>query len=52
MEILTPAKATKAIATTIYPEGTYAYFSSEQWPVIPRYFRVDPLKLKGDRSRP
>ena len=38
--------------TEEYPEGTYAYFLTEKWPVIPRYFRAEPLKLRGDRNRP
>ena len=30
-----------------FPEGTYAYFLTEDWPVIPRYFKAEPLKLRG-----
>ena len=30
-----------------FPEGTYAYFLTENWPVIPRYFKAEPLKLRG-----
>ena len=33
--------------TKEYPSGTYAYFLTENWPVIPRYFRAEPLKLRG-----
>ena len=29
-------------ATPEYPDGTYAYFLTEQWPVIPRLFRGTP----------
>ena len=38
--------------TKEYPGGTYAYFLTERWPVIPRYFRAEPLKLRGARARP
>jgi hypothetical protein len=38
--------------TKEYPQGTYAYFLTEEWPVIPRYFRAEPLKLRGARNRP
>lgn len=37
--------------TKEYPGGTYAYFLTEDWPVIPRYFRAKPLKLRPDRRR-
>ncbi|MBT3540810.1 MAG: YHYH protein, partial [Opitutae bacterium] len=33
--------------TDEFPEGTYAYFLTENWPVIPRYFKAEPLKLRG-----
>ena len=33
--------------TKEFPKGTYAYFLTENWPVIPRYFKSDPLKLRG-----
>ena len=33
--------------TDEFPEGTYAYFLTEGWPVIPRYFKAEPLKLRG-----
>ncbi|CAI8314507.1 MAG: Uncharacterised protein [Opitutia bacterium UBA7350] len=35
--------------TKEFPKGTYAYFLTEDWPVIPRYFRAQPLKLRGER---
>lgn len=35
--------------TKEFPGGTYAYFLTEDWPVIPRYFRAEPLKLRGER---
>ena len=38
--------------TKEYPEGTCAYFLTERWPVIPRYFRAKPLKPRGARDRP
>ena len=34
-----------------FPEGTYAYFLTNSWPVIPRYFRAEPLKLRTTRRR-
>ena len=37
--------------TKEFPQGTYAYFLTEDWPVIPRYFRAQPLKLREARSR-
>lgn len=33
--------------TDEFPNGTYAYFLTEDWPVIPRYFKAKPLKLRG-----
>ena len=33
--------------TDEFPKGTYAYFLTEDWPVIPRYFKAEPLKLRG-----
>lgn len=32
--------------TPEFPEGTYAYFLSREWPVIPRAFRGTPVELK------
>jgi hypothetical protein len=43
--------------TPEFPKGTYAYFLTEDWPVIPRAFRGDPVMLRsvqhnhGRRSR-
>ena len=37
--------------TAEYPEGTYAYFLTEDWPVIPRNFKATPLKLRGGPPR-
>ena len=37
--------------TAEYPEGTYAYFLTEDWPVIPRNFKATPLKLRGGSPR-
>ncbi|HCY57476.1 MAG TPA: hypothetical protein DHU78_01300 [Opitutae bacterium] len=33
--------------TDEFPKGTYAYFLTEDWPVIPRYFKAEPLRLRG-----
>ena len=33
--------------TDEFPKGIYAYFLTENWPVIPRYFKAEPLKLRG-----
>lgn len=32
--------------TPEFPDGTYAYFLTKQWPVIPRAFRGKPVKLR------
>ena len=32
--------------TPEFPEGTYAYFLTESWPVIPRAFRGEPVILR------
>jgi hypothetical protein len=32
--------------TPEFPEGTYAYFLTEEWPVIPRSFRGRPVRLR------
>lgn len=32
--------------TPEFPEGTYAYFLTEAWPVIPRRFRGTPIQLR------
>ena len=32
--------------TPEFPEGTYAYFLTKEWPVIPRAFRGLPVKLR------
>jgi hypothetical protein len=37
--------------TPEYPEGTYAYFLTEDWPVIPRVFRGTPIPLRGAGAR-
>ncbi|MCB1228953.1 MAG: YHYH protein [Verrucomicrobiae bacterium] len=34
--------------TPEYPEGTYAYFLTEAWPVIPRLFRGTPVPLREE----
>jgi hypothetical protein len=33
--------------TKEFPKGTYAYFLTANWPVIPRYFKAEPLKLRS-----
>ncbi len=40
--------------TPEFPDGTYAYFLSKEWPVIPRAFRGKPaiLKKPGGRRPP
>ena len=42
--------------TPEFPEGTYAYFLTDAWPVIPRAFRGTPVLLKerghGSHRRP
>ena len=30
-----------------FPNGTYAYFLTTEWPVIPRNFRGTPVELRG-----
>lgn len=37
--------------TPQFPEGTYAYFLTEEWPVIPRNFRADPVNIKARDAR-
>jgi hypothetical protein len=37
--------------TPEFPEGTYAYFLTENWPVIPRAFRGTPISLRGPGGR-
>ena len=34
------------VHTPEFPQGTYAYFLTENWPVIPRAFRADPQSLR------
>ncbi|MDC0369307.1 YHYH protein [Opitutales bacterium] len=34
--------------TKDFPDGTYPYFLTEDWPVIPRCFGSEPAKLKGN----
>ncbi|MCB1062518.1 MAG: YHYH protein [Verrucomicrobiae bacterium] len=38
--------------TPEFPEGTYAYFLTEEWPVIPRLFRGTPVPLREERRGP
>ncbi|MCA8909443.1 MAG: YHYH protein [Rhodospirillaceae bacterium] len=38
--------------TPDYPDGTYAYFLTEEWPVIPRSFRGTPVTLRGPDGGP
>ena len=37
----------RTCVTPEFPRGTYAYFLTEEWPVIPRGFRGSPVVLKG-----
>ena len=37
------------VHTPEFPQGTYAFFLTENWPVIPRAFRADPQSLRGTR---
>jgi hypothetical protein len=39
----------RSCVTPEFPEGTYAYFLTVDWPVIPRGFRGTPVSLRGDR---
>lgn len=32
--------------TPEFPEGTYAYFLTEEWPIIPRYFKGKAINLR------
>ncbi len=38
--------------TPEYPEGTYAYFLTEEWPVIPRLFRGTPVPMREEMRGP
>ncbi len=38
--------------TPEFPDGTYAYFLTAQWPVVPRSFRGTPVDLRGARPQP
>ncbi|MCP5538788.1 MAG: YHYH protein [Akkermansiaceae bacterium] len=38
--------------TPEFPDGTYAYFLTEEWPVIPRSFRGTPVTLRGPDGGP
>jgi len=38
--------------TPEYPEGTYAYFLTREWPVIPRAFRGTPAMIGGEGRPP
>lgn len=38
--------------TPEYPEGTYAYFLTGEWPVIPRLFRGTPVPLREEPRGP
>ncbi len=41
----------RTCVTPEFPEGTYAYFLTSDWPVIPRAFRGAPINLRGRPSR-
>ena len=38
--------------TPEFPEGTYAYFLTDSWPVVPRCFRGQPSKEFARQDRP
>jgi hypothetical protein len=38
--------------TPEFPDGTYAYFLTTEWPVIPRNFRGTPVELRGPGGPP
>lgn len=38
--------------TPEFPEGTYAYFLTRDWPVIPRAFRGTPTMIGNERQGP
>ena len=38
--------------TPEFPDGTYAYFLTEEWPVVPRAFRGTPVRMRKERGRP
>ncbi len=38
--------------TPEFPEGTYAYFLTAEWPVIPRGFRGEPVNLRDEGGMP
>ena len=38
--------------TPEFPDGTYAYFLTSQWPVVPRNFRGTPVNLRGPGGGP
>ena len=42
----------RVCGTPELPAGTYAYFLTEDWPVIPRGFRGKPVLLKGPPQGP
>lgn len=45
----------RACVTPDYPDGTYAYFLTEEWPVIPRIYRGTPsrdFERRGPPGRP
>jgi hypothetical protein len=39
----------RTCVTPEFPAGTYAYFLTAEWPVIPRGFRGTPVSMRGDR---
>ena len=40
----------RVCVTPDFPQGTYAYFLTNDWPVIPRAFRGEPVNLRGPRG--
>lgn len=42
----------RSCVTPDFPDGTYAYFLTADWPVIPRGFRAAPVNLRGEGPPP
>ena len=42
----------RTCVTPEFPDGTYAYFLTNDWPVIPRNFRGTPIELRAGGPGP
>jgi hypothetical protein len=42
----------RTCVTPEFPDGTYAYFLTKEWPVVPRNFRGTPIDLRSSGGRP